>query len=746
VLIAVLGLLVFASAPARAAIAHKYLSQLTGEPGGFSADVCGATVDPATGDLYVADVGHNAIDIFEPAGAGYTYESQISGMSIPYGSFNTNGEGEYGQWDCAVAVSDVTGDVYLTAVDPEQEQINSNADAVVYVFNALGTYIETMTGSKTPRGSFGTAGPAVGIEQSVAVDQSNGDVFVSSQFRELDRFNSKNEYLSTPASGPGPLTAVSSGDLYGSGGAGIIEFNSSGEKIAEIKSAATSSESIAVDSAGNVYVTNEGFVHQLDPAGELEGLTGPAAGKSIDSVAVNSSGDPIVAESGSSGGVVDVDGTGVVVPTTTLQAPSSVSSASAVAHGSVNPAGLQVTSCEFEYGTTTSYGKSAPCEQTPAEIGSGTSEVPVTAELTGLALDTTYYYRLNAADANGASIEANFSDETFTTPGPPRFDGESAEVKSTEKTGQTHATLHAQITPEGAETAYHFEYGTDTSYGTSTTPGTLGSGRGPAAGEAELSGLKLATTYHYRVVASNECEVGKPLCTVYGPDQTFTTAPALLIEQESVANVADTSATLGARVDPLGSETSAYFQYGTVSCAASPASCTDVPLAPGTDVGAGEGFQALSEEQLQGLAPGTVYYYRVIASNVLGTVEGEHNEKGEEVVHTFTTQTTGSFALPDNRQWELVSPPNKHGAVIEPIDIYGLIQSSSEGDAFTYITSAPTAGQRERLADPRHAWAGWLVRSGHRDAQRRKGRRHDRQWAGVPVLLARPVAGGRRTT
>ena len=305
--------------------------------------------------------------------------------------------------------------------------------------------------------------------------------------------------------------------------------------------------------------------------------------------------------------------------------------------------------------------------------------------------NTVYYYRLNAANANGDANEAGGSGaETFTTPGIPKIDSESAEVKSTEKAGQTHATLKAQVTPDGRETIYHFEYGETESYGASTrSPGDLGSGYGPVSATTELSGLQLDTTYHYRVIASNECEVGKT-CTAYGPDQTFTTVAAALVE-ESVSDVTGTSATLEGQVDPLGTSTSAYFQYGTVSCATSPASCIDVPVPPGTDVGSAEGYQALNVH-LQSLAPSTTYYYRVIATNALGINEGERNEKGEELVHMFTTQPPGStLALPDDRQYELVSPPDEYGALILPINEFsGVIQAAANGDAITYGTSTPT--------------------------------------------------------
>jgi len=705
-LIAVLGSLVFAAAPAQAAIAHKYVSSLTGEPGGsFGTNVCGVAVDPATGDVYVADRENNVIDIFEPAGASaYTYKSQISGVSIPFGSFGN----AFIQAPCSVAVSDVTGDVYFAG---SSENGGSTEDVIV--FNDLGDWIKTMNGAGTPKeggtpqGGFG-AGSYVG---NVAVNQSSGEVYIaSSKYELVDRFNSANEYESQFSAPDEPewLATNSGGDIYDYSRGEVYEFNSSGSQIAEITVSEDSagSSSVAVDSAGNVYVTHEGSfyetsqephghptpVDQYNPAGELEGETrGTPSGpfSKPESVAANPGGELLVADRSSSGvldsrGAVYLFGAGVLVPGTSVQAPSGVEPTTAVLNGSVNPAGSEVMSCEFEYGTSTSYGESVPCEQT---AGSGTSAVAVTAKPSGLQPDTTYHYRLNAANVDGGNAyEAGTNDEVFTTPGVPRIDSESTEVKSTEKAGQTHATLKAQITPDSLaehETTYQFEYGETEHYGTSipVSPGDIGSGEVPVSVEAALSGLTVGTTYHYRVLAENE------FGTEYGPDQTFTTVAAVLIEGTSVSKVTETSTTFNAQVDSLGTDTHAYFQYGTANCAISRSSCADTPE---VDVGSAEGYQSLSVH-LQGLVPSTVYYYRVIATNALGTVEGEHNEKGEELVHTFTTQAPGTtLTLPDDRAWELVSPPDKHGALIYPINEYeGVIEAAANGAAVTYETNAP---------------------------------------------------------
>jgi hypothetical protein len=77
--------------------------------------------------------------------------------------------------------------------------------------------------------------------------------------------------------------------------------------------------------------------------------------------------------------------------------------------GFVNPRGSQITACRIEYGTTTGYGRHAPCAPAP---GSGDADVLVTADLTGLTADTTYHFRVVAANVGGTSTG---DDRTFTT-------------------------------------------------------------------------------------------------------------------------------------------------------------------------------------------------------------------------------------------------------------------------------------------------------------------------------------------
>lgn len=82
-----------------------------------------------------------------------------------------------------------------------------------------------------------------------------------------------------------------------------------------------------------------------------------------------------------------------------------MSASGAELRGEVNPEGLQVSRCEFEWGTSTAYGESEPCEQKKSAIGSGTEPVPVSARITGLSSGTEYHWRLSVGDKDGEAFE-----------------------------------------------------------------------------------------------------------------------------------------------------------------------------------------------------------------------------------------------------------------------------------------------------------------------------------------------------
>ncbi len=157
------------------------------------------------------------------------------------------------------------------------------------------------------------------------------------------------------------------------------------------------------------------------------------------------------------------------------------------------------------------------------------------------------------------------------------------------------------------------------------------------------------------------------------------------IESLSVSEVGPSSAEVSATIDPdAEAETSYRFQYGTASCATT-SSCAEVPAEPGQ--GQGFGDQPVSV-RLTGLSPATTYHLRAIAENPYGGVASHER--------TFTTQTSSIEAsLLDGRAWELVSPPEKHGALIELTSGFrgGVDQSSTSGGAIAYIADAPIGAE-----------------------------------------------------
>jgi hypothetical protein len=79
----------------------------------------------------------------------------------------------------------------------------------------------------------------------------------------------------------------------------------------------------------------------------------------------------------------------------------------ATVNATVNPNGASTT-YYFEFGTTSAYGFQTP----PTSAGSGTTNMSVTASLSGLQTSQTYHYRIVAFSRGGTTLGA---DATFTT-------------------------------------------------------------------------------------------------------------------------------------------------------------------------------------------------------------------------------------------------------------------------------------------------------------------------------------------
>ena len=136
----------------------------------------------------------------------------------------------------------------------------------------------------------------------------------------------------------------------------------------------------------------------------------------------------------------------------------------------------------FEYGKTTQYDE----HSSTFDAGSPTGLVPLTLEIFGLDLETTYHYRIVATNSLGTTES---SDKTFTTL--PAVGGLT--ILPATDISQDAVTLNAEFNGNGDDTSYYFEYGITTEYGHSTAaaPGvSAGAPKGATTQYEVLTQLK----------------------------------------------------------------------------------------------------------------------------------------------------------------------------------------------------------------------------------------------------------------
>ena len=187
----------------------------------------------------------------------------------------------------------------------------------------------------------------------------------------------------------------------------------------------------------------------------------------------------------------------VEVPNVTTGAASAIAKTTATLSGHLEPAGAgeEITGCRFEYGTDTSYGHSAPCVPAPPFTDPRTS--PPTSPALCL-----YRISVPLGRRNGGGFDAFGLNRTFNTPLRPSLSNVGTEGEY----GETTATFHGLINPEGSKTEYQFEYASSpTGPFTSTATKTLSfedTGSHPV--EAKVTGLQPDTVYYIRLSATNE--------------------------------------------------------------------------------------------------------------------------------------------------------------------------------------------------------------------------------------------------
>jgi DNA-binding beta-propeller fold protein YncE len=391
-------------------------------------------------------------------------------------------------------------------------------------------------GIGTGPGQFGewpVTGSFIAIDTNGTEAASDDDVYVGDQNR-IQRFDATGAYQSQFAV-PGTVKSLATdpaGNIYAiyADQPGIHKLSTGGAPVApetfEIPVLAPTEvpvpSAVAVDEEGNVHVfgpTASALVNQaprdpileFDPAGNLIKEFGSEEFRSSTGLATNlcpgspAPGNLYVVNSNKDDSFIRAYGTDPIgcFRARTLPA-SNLAETAATLNGTVNPSAALSSECRFQYGTSTAYGSTAECAESPAQIGEGTEPVPVHADISGLEAGTVYHFRLRA-QIKGQSETG--PDETFKTLGPPLItDDHTVAVSDSE------ATLSALVNPEGFSTTYSFQYTTgDFSECAlpanpsclSTAETAIGSDRNTHLATAVLHGLAPGTAYRWRILAAN---------------------------------------------------------------------------------------------------------------------------------------------------------------------------------------------------------------------------------------------------
>jgi DNA-binding beta-propeller fold protein YncE len=403
----------------------------------------GIAIDESTGDVYVADLGTNTVYKFDANGVPVNFSSlgtnALTGSATPAGSFLfAEGSGT----PAAIAVDNSrspsdpsAGDLYVMDAGTGHNVIDK--------FNSKGEYLNQITGPFSGEllglGLDANGDVRVEVTSSVAVEPATelfDDSAVNSFVKHLNAgpsevVESPEKIASVPVHGfaTGGLSG-SSFALWSCGCVGKLAIN--GQELGPVDSEGSGDVAVAVDPAtGHVYIDDQSSVSEWD-TGQMNGMLKPQGlGTLVSSFSslqlTGASGQGGIAVNGASGDVYvsnPADGKvyvfGSTAPVVVSGAPVGVTQTSATLRGTVDPRGVPVSSCVFEYATTPLANLTLPiqhmdhtvaCVTEHGEpIGAGNSPVAVHADI-GIPPETLlpgslYHFRLVAGNANGTSPSA----------------------------------------------------------------------------------------------------------------------------------------------------------------------------------------------------------------------------------------------------------------------------------------------------------------------------------------------------
>ena len=184
-----------------------------------------------------------------------------------------------------------------------------------------------------------------------------------------------------------------------------------------------------------------------------------------------------------------------------------------------------------------------------------------------------------------------------------------------------------------------------------------------------LTGLTPNADYRFRVVTNK----GSGSTDVASGVSVFRTASVPpVVSDVGAVQVTDTSARLVGTIDPRNSATGYVFEFGTTPALGS----STAPV----NIGGGTTPTTVSQV-VGGLARDTTYYFRLVATNAFGSTPSV-----QRTLHT----RTDPLPLPDDRAYEMVSPPDKNLGGADKAVATSLPQAavSRDGEAVAFCTAS----------------------------------------------------------
>jgi DNA-binding beta-propeller fold protein YncE len=423
----------------------------------------GIAVEESTGDVYVADIGTDTVYKFDASGNPLDFaalgSNALSGAATPGGSFSF--PSLYGS-PAAIAVDNacvqhtpaLTGKA-CEEFDPSAGDlyVMDGGHGVIDKFSPEGRYLSQMGGFPPSTGSAEGELLGLGVDGSGTVHVDLSAIYdASAQVLLIDEFdgaavnhliarqkwNSQefNGEVGLPGGGERPthgFAVSATGDdypIYEPSCSCTLKWGQHLSGLGRVDNDEAGDVAVAVDPAtGHLYADDQSSVAEWDTGAmnrnsvrkeessskeEEPSAVGTLVARFGSLELSGTSGEGGIAVNGATGDVyVTNPANGKVyvfgsdAPAVTVGEPTNGTIQDASLSGTVDPRGVAVSECKFEYGLTDEYGNgpynhSVPCKQTPPEIGAGSGPVAVSGQLEGLEAGELYHFRLIATNANGA--------------------------------------------------------------------------------------------------------------------------------------------------------------------------------------------------------------------------------------------------------------------------------------------------------------------------------------------------------